>query len=586
MVSSTSSIYSHSHSEFHSVTYCFKHPSFTQRYYCETCKQALCEDCWAEDHRDKTKHLVVLMKVFLEPQIEVQTRLAEYKAECQSMAKLCKGGCTSILRQTSAAEKKQSNVMKSKSANELETKSKELRELLRVHLNDMKEFKSKILMKFDDLEAKLRAILNDSVESEGGRISRGSSSSTIGDDAHSSKETEGQICGLEGTVVSRGAVGGESGREDVSFVGGKREVVVRKKRTLVGVERKAMRNLDFLLLHAVYNTETKEVLCCLKLEFSVNAIGAIAVYGSNESSGLFELKRTVNWYELRGEEDQLWSIAIDSNYVLYGGIRRKSDSVSRVEILDQNTLEKKGQLDTDGIENGRGTLWLVAASGQTVVVTVIDHRKSDSKWTSVTVFKNQQRQHTVSFDIAIDGDVPYISCILANQTSLLLNCGSNTNRVAVVSLPLLSSDSTGGSKSQTKAKPSSPKTSRADETKARTSTTSALKPQSVICIILSELKDAYSIVWMPSDRIHSSAHLLTGHLWAADGHSRTSRVYELDIKNNLSQSESENEITLHSMSNIAPLEETEVLCRIDDATILATDRYKPFLLHLNYQTTV
>ena len=202
----------------------------------------------------------------------------------------------------------------------------------------------------------------------------------------------------------------------------------------------------------------------------------------------------------------------------------------------------------------------------------------------MTVFKNHQRQHTVSLDIAVDGGLPYASCILANETSLLLYCGNNTNRVAVVSLPLLSSDSKGGSKSQTKAKPSSRKTSRADKTKARTSIKLTVKPQSVIYINLPEVWWVSSLVRMPSDRIHSPAHLLTGHLWVTEWHSITSLVYELDIKNNLSQSETENEITLHSMSNILPLEETEVLCRIDDAKFLAEYRNKPFLLHLNYQT--
>ena len=189
------------------------------------------------------------MKVFSEPQIEVKTRLAEYKAECQDMATLCEGGCTSILTQASTAEKKQSNVMKSKSANELEAKSKELREFLSVHLNDIKEFESTILIKFDYLEAKLRANFGDSVGSKSGKISEGSSSSTIGDDAQSSSVPQEQslIGGLETLVVSRGAVGGESGREDVPSVEGKREIVVRKKRTFVGVERKTMENLEFPL---------------------------------------------------------------------------------------------------------------------------------------------------------------------------------------------------------------------------------------------------------------------------------------------------------------------------------------------------
>ena len=71
----------------------------------------------------------------------------------------------------------------------------------------------------------------------------------------------------------------------------------------------------------------------------------------------------------------------------------------------------------------------------------------------MTVFSNQQRQHTVSLDIAFDGLVSYTSSILANETSLLVYCDNSTNRVAVFSLPPISSDSTGGSKSQTVAKP-------------------------------------------------------------------------------------------------------------------------------------
>ena len=249
------------------MNYCFNHPNFTRRYYCETCRQFLCEDCWAEEHRDKTKHSVSLMKVILEPQKEVQTRLAEYKTECQSMTRLCEGGWTSVLRQVFVAEKKQSNVMKSKSANELETKSEELREFLRAHLNDMKDFKSKILAKFDALEAKWGVIFGDCVGGGGGSISAGSSSSTIGDDAHSSNESEQDalIGGREEIGVSSGAVGGES----VSSVSGKKEVVARKRRTLVGVQKKAVGDDVVPCLQAVCNTETKEVVCLRWTDYEI-----------------------------------------------------------------------------------------------------------------------------------------------------------------------------------------------------------------------------------------------------------------------------------------------------------------------------
>ena len=523
------------------------------------------------------------MKVILEPQKEVQTRLAEYKTECQSMTRLCEGGWTSVLRQVFVAEKKQSNVMKSKSANELETKSEELREFLRAHLNDMKDFKSKILAKFDALEAKWGVIFGDCVGGGGGSISAGSSSSTIGDDAHSSNESEQDALtgGMEGIGVSSGAVGGES----VSSVSGKKEVVARKRRTLVGVQKKAVGDDVVPCLQAVYNTETKEVVCLRWTDYEI----LIRVCGSDESSGLVKQKRTMDWTALRGNGDELCMIAMDSNNVLYGRIVRNSDGVERVEILDQNTLKKKGLLDTDGIENGRSTSWMVSASGHTVVVAVIDRSTPDWKWTSATVFINKQRQRTVSLDIAADGALPTSSCILANETTLLLYCGHNTNRVAVVSLPPTPtpSDTASGSKSKTTTKAALVKTHRTDKSTPTTSTTSTLKPISVIYIILSEVEDVFSLVWMPSDGVHSQAQLLTGHLWVADIDNGTSRVYELDIKKDVSQSEPQEEITLYSKTNIAPLEYTILLCNLDQTTIFGenceTGELKPCLFHLDYQ---
>ena len=82
----------------------------------------------------------------------------------------------------------------------------------------------------------------------------------------------------------------------------------------------------------MYNTQTKAVIC---LRLIPDSECVVRVYVSNESNGLFELKRTMTWTAVKGEEDQLWSIEIDSNNVMYGWIVRKSDLVNRVEILDK-----------------------------------------------------------------------------------------------------------------------------------------------------------------------------------------------------------------------------------------------------------
>ena len=434
-------------------------------------------------------------------------------------------------------------------------------------------------------------------------------SSTIGDGAHSSRETEQDelIGGLEALAVSSGAVGGDSGGEDVSSVSGKRQVVARKRRTLVGVEMKAVGYDEVMFLQAVYNTVTKEVLCLRDVDEDNDKENAIRVCRFDESSGVVELKRTMDWTALRGDEDKLVMMAMDGNNVLYGIIERKSDGVERVEILDQNTLEKKGLLDTDGLDNGGSIAWIVGASGHSVVVAVSQSPMSDSKWTSVTVFNNQQRQLTVSLDIALDGYWNRSSCVLANETTLLLSCGNNTNRVAVISLPPpLPSDTA--------------KKTRTDETRATTSTSLTLKPLSVIYLVLSEVKEVYSLVWMPSDEDYSQSQLLTGHLWVTDYYNNqenfllynvytytsdfrtftarlaipemntnTFRVFEVDIKKVVSQSEQPEEITLYSMTDIdtVPLKNTGVFCCIDKTTIFGdceeTGEDKPCLFRLEYQ---
>ena len=438
-------------------------------------------------------------------------------------------------------------------------------------------------------------IFGDCVGGGVGSISAGSISSTLGDGAHSSRET-GQdelIGGLEGLAVSSGAVGGDSGGEDGSSFSGMREVVARKRRTLVGVERKAVGDDEVVFCQAVYNTETKEVLCIK----DVDEENVIRVCGLDETSGVVEIKRTMDWTVLRGDEDKLWMMAMDGNNELYGCMERKSDGVERVEILDQNTLEKKEQLDTDGIDNGINISWMVGASGHSVVVAVLDARESDWKWTSVTVFKNQQRQHTVSLNIALDGGWNISSCVLANETTLLLSCGNNTNRVAVISLPPPPPSDTS-------------KKTRTDTTIATTSTALTLRPLSVIYIVLSEVKQVYALVWMPSAGVHSQSQLLTGHLWVTDYHNNqegkeqevviasngdiililntnTFRVYELDIKKDVSQPEQPEEITLHSMTDIAPSMNAGVFCKIDETTIFGdcaeTGYCKPCLFSLEYQ---
>ena len=93
------------------------------------------------------------------------------------------------------------------------------------------------------------------------------------------------------------------------------------------------------------------------------------------------------------------------------------------------------KLDTSGILNGKGTLWTMLGYDDTIAVLVSDFRKGAAKWACVTVYSNQERQHTVPIDIITEDTVCFQSYVMVNETTLLLSCGNNNNRVAVVSLP-------------------------------------------------------------------------------------------------------------------------------------------------------
>ena len=56
--------------------------------------------------------------------------------------------------------------------------------------------------------------------------------------------------------------------------------------------------------------------------------------GSDESSSVVKLKRTVDWTALSGNGGELVMIAIDSNNMLYRLILRRFDGVQSMEIKD------------------------------------------------------------------------------------------------------------------------------------------------------------------------------------------------------------------------------------------------------------
>ena len=163
----------------------------------------------------------------------------------------------------------------------------------------------------------------------------------------------------------------------------------------------------------------------------------LKVYSLNLKSASTKLNRSLNLLRLREKSSRaifITNLAIDSSNRVYACINYYYWDW-RVEEVGLKTLKKKNTLDTTDILNGKGILWMLLSYNDAIAVVVYDCRKDGAaKWASVTVYSNQERQHTESIDIIIEDTVRSQSYVMVNETTLLLSCGANNNRVAVVSL--------------------------------------------------------------------------------------------------------------------------------------------------------
>ena len=335
--------------------FCGHHPNYALKYFCEDvkCKTPICKECWEHDRKDEN-HRVILLKIHLEPQKEVQNRLAKYKSEFQGVAQFLEGELKNVLKQVENAEKKQQDVVRSKSANELESKLKETRNALESHLKNFHQLRSNFLSKTVKLEKSWDDFFGNRVEN------------------------------TESSLLNNGAPFFQK------LISSK-----KKKPELVRVTQRLLKDCTEIFPVVVYNSSTKEKFSMARENRDV------IVFCINDTSREIEVKRKMNWQSLRGTEGgdkhDLNAMEMDGRNTLYGVIQQRSDYMQRLEVLDQNNIAKIGQLDTCGIENGRGFIWIIGAFEDTVALAVNGLRPSG--WISVTVFKNQRRQNTVSLNI-------------------------------------------------------------------------------------------------------------------------------------------------------------------------------------------
>ena len=535
------------HSEFSSTVFCDRHPSYLLRYFCESaiCEIPICEECWENDHKDES-HRVILLKFHMESQQEIVNRLAKYKSEFQGAPQFLEVEWENMLRQVKIAEKKQQDVMQSESANEFKSNSIETRDVLKLHWKYVNQFKLKCLSKFDDLQESFESIFGNLVEN--------TESSSLNN-------------GAQKSILS--------------------EI---KKRELVRMTKRSVKTNNEIINTAVYNSSTNEIISSAFQNWDVVA------FCINETSREIEVKRKLNRQSLRGTEwgaeDILLELAMDGKNTLYGVIWQVSDKIRRLVVLDQNNLAEIEQLDTQEIENGSRPSWKIGAFGDTVAVAVYHTDLSyETKWTTVTVFKNQRRQHTVSLNISLPSI--FASFILANETTLLLSGGNKGNEIAVVWLTPLSmpgsvSDSRSASNASSQPQYSASVTNSTTTATDHLRSSVAVNPRSVRFLNLSIDGVIRNFVWIASNDMPLTKSP-EGYLFVSEAYPDfTLHVFEVDFEKILSTKEHGREMVLQHMSKITPLKNAQVVCPISNSKIVATLASKfescgIMLLDLEYQ---
>ena len=513
------------------------------------------------------------MNVYLKLQQQVHSRISDYRKECERLSGLLQEWPV-VVTQIGAVERKQESMLRNRSARAIEEMSIDVRNSLKSQMADVQNFKGKILEQFKEIECSFEGIFGDAVtirEDEsstsfavgvrGQAVAEGSSSSSgasVGGSIRSGALRQNKLgsCSPEKELTGGGAVGMKDEKKDAE----------RKKRALIGVETMGKMGDLFECSRSVYRWETREVIC---LEFARCAV--IRVFGVNEANDKLEVKRTMEWYDASGK-NFVFDICMDEvNNTMYGVVERRG--VQRVEELDQWSLEKKGEssnseLDTRGLLNESCYNWHLASKRDTIVLAVVDGL-CKSSWISVVIYRNSVRirEHTLShLGIYVRNRVQRPGCVLVNETTLLLSCGFDTNKVAVVSLPPQSHHN------RTSTSSSSP-------------FSSANSTVNVKYVIATGVDGLVSLVWTPS------GEELQGYLWVADGKNSKTFVYKVDLETDLKNVEAGHETQLQQLHNILPSEKGIIpLNPTDDSTIFALECAKetwfgqPVLLKLMFSS--
>ena len=375
------------------------------------------------------------MNVYLEPQQRIQARISNYREDCEKLSDFLKEW-QAVVAQIKTVERKRESILRSESTRAIEEISSYVRTSLKCQMADIQKIKAKLFDQFGKIERSFEDIFGDAVaiseddrssgSADGGRAqlvaesglmastsdSKPSRADEWGNDLGSSS-SEGRIIVGLGENVGGGTVEKKDERKD---------------RVLVGVKETGKMDEDIVCVQAVYNWETREVM------FHDGECGVIRVIGVNEANDKLELKKTMDWEEVRGTADLLDDICMEEvSNTMYGVVTQKEGEVKRVEELDRHSLKKKEssntELDTRGLLNGKSVHWFLLSKRDTIALVVSDLRDEYERWDSVAIYRNRVRRvHTLShLDMKLDC-VNWSVCLLVNETTLLLSCGSFTKK--------------------------------------------------------------------------------------------------------------------------------------------------------------
>ena len=559
-----------SHSEFPSLSYCKKHPTSAIRYYCHICKVALCDKCWLTEHDEddnRKQHDVGHIKVNIQPQKEIQTRIVENRKDCQQFAQNLEKSWKAIVGQAQEAVKMQNDVLKATTANQLEQKSSKVRSLIQNHITDVRKFKENILNELEELERQQRGIFGDAVDYDIDRLSICSSSTLDGGDF-----SRGESPVSEGS--SEGAVGGVNDGQDGPVQVNEKVASKRgQKRELVRVTQSAIGDEKFgSILRAVYISATKEMII---FTFS----GEITVFSPSVPNGKFEKKKKMQLKE--SNKEYLSDIALDSNNCLYGVIKNRKRQISRVALLDitdnEMIKDRNELLDTEGLLNEQRVYCGLCSVGEIVAVVVYDGRKEEpEEWefSSVTLYRSLIRQQTVLLNIRTNVQCIFTRVAFVNENTLLLNCDWDETKLAVVSLP----------QQQTTANTELRATTSAQSSTSTSNSSHQLRPKSIKYIDLYGVHQLCSLVWLPSEEC-VSPETADGFLFASNV--RYSLVYKMNFEKDMSEVAEGEKKRIDPIEEIGSVYDTVIWCSIDSSTLFASTKLiegKPKLLHLEYKT--